>query len=239
MNRLETQLYFWKRLKEKHKKELFLVEDYYNRTKLQFVNIEIEAENHADLLYNNYPATEDTDQASVAEWATEQGIEMYETLSIMKSNHLLMAISMLYHIWEQQLIKFTIRELENYLKFDKKALVYSKVQLIFQLHGINIIDTKSWKRIRELKFLVNTIKHGGGDSAEKLRKIRPDFFELDVISGADTLELNGSVLLDEYSLQVKESDLFNYVKATKSFWDEMPESAFSDVETIIKAFEDK
>lgn len=224
---------------EKHKKELSLVEGYYNRTKLQFVNIEKETDDYAESLYTSYPATEDTDQASVAEWATEQGIEMYETLSIMKSNHLLMTISMLYHIWEQQLIKFTIRELENHLKFDKKALVYSEVQLVFKLHGINIVDTKSWEKIRELKFLVNTIKHGGGDSAEKLRKIRPDYFKLDVISGTDTLELSGSVLLDEYSLQVKESDLFSYLKATKSFWDEMPERAYSDVETIIKAFEEK
>lgn len=31
-----SQLYFWKPLMEEHKKELALVEDYYNRTKLYF-----------------------------------------------------------------------------------------------------------------------------------------------------------------------------------------------------------
>ncbi|AST57750.1 hypothetical protein Thert_01756 [Thermoanaerobacterium thermosaccharolyticum] len=233
---MQTQLYFWKPLIEKYKEELSLVEKYYIRTNDCFNNIEKEAEDYANSLYRRYPATEDTDPTAVAEWAFEKGIEMYETLSIMKSNHLLMTISMLYHIWEQQLIKFTINELEHYLEFDKKSLEFEEVQKIFELHGVDITKTEVWKKIRELKALVNTIKHGDGYSADKLRKIRPDFFEADVIKGTDTLELYGAVLLDEYSLQVNESDLFEYINAVKSFWDEMPERAFSDVDTIINTF---
>ena len=53
------------------------------------------------------------------------------------------------------------------------------------------------------------------------------------------LELHGAVLLDSYSLQVKESDLYDYIKATKNFWDEMPERAYSDTETIISIFQNK
>lgn len=233
---METQLYFWKPLMEKHKKELSIVEKYFDRTKIQFENIEEEADECASTFYDEFPCTEDVDPSTVADWATEHGIEMYETLSIMKSNHLLMTISMLYHIWEQQLIKFTTRELHHYLEFDT-SLAYSDVQKIFELHGVSITDTKSWKKIRELKLLVNTIKHGEGDSAERLRKIRPDFFKIDVIKEKDTLKLYGTVLLDEYSLQVKESDLHDYIAATRQFWDEMPERAWSDVDTIIKAFE--
>lgn len=236
---MKSQLYFWKPLMERLKKELSMVEDYFKRTKVQFDDIEKEADEHANTLYNNYPGTEDTDPSSVAEWATEQGIELYETLSIMKSNHLLMTISMLYHIWEQQLVKFTVQELEHYFRFDDKSLSYEEVQKIFALHGVNIIDKKSWKKIRELKCLVNTIKHGEGDSAERLRKIRPDFFKLDIIRDTDTLKLSGTVLLDEYSLQVKEEDLLDYINATKGFWDEMPERAYADIDMLIKAFEDE
>jgi hypothetical protein len=114
-----SQLYFWKPLMEKHKKELVLVEDYYNRTKSYFKNIEKKAENHANFIYENYNGNMESDV--VAEWANEQGIEMYETLAIMKSNHLFMTVSMLYHIWEQQLRKFTIRELKHYFNFDKRV----------------------------------------------------------------------------------------------------------------------
>jgi len=55
----------------------------------------------------------------------------------------------------------------------------------------------------------------------------------------NTLELCGSVLLDEYSLQVKESDLLDYIESTKKFWDEMTERAYSDDDTIIEALKEK
>jgi hypothetical protein len=144
---------------------------------------------------------------------------------------------MLYHIWEQQLIRFTIQELQRYLNINKTTVEYDGVQKLFELHGVNITDTKSWEKLRELKLLVNTIKHGDGISAERLRKIRPNFFEYSIIDRTDTLELYGAVLLDPHSLQVKESDLYDYIKATKQFWDEMPERAHSDTETIRSAFE--
>ena len=50
------------------------------------------------------------------------------------------------------------------------------------------------------------------------------------------MELCGSVLLDEYSLQVSEGDLYSYIEAAKEFWDEMPERAYSDTETLIEEF---
>ena len=232
--KLQTQLYFYKPLMDKHKKELSFVEDYYDRTKEQFNDIEKEVSAYTNNLYKEYPATPETDPASIAEWAQEQGIEMYETLSLMKSNHLLMTIAMLYHIWEQQLSKFTIQEMEHYLKFDKKVLSFEEIKKIFELHGINIIDTESWKKIRELKLLANTIKHGEGHSAEKLRDLRPDFFKLDIIDETDTLDLHSSILMDVYSLQVNESDLKNYIKATMYFWDEMPERAYSNTDQLIE-----
>jgi len=217
---MQTQLYFWKPLMERHKKDLSMVKDYYDRTKGQFGTIEQEATEYSNSLFNAFPGGEDTDVASVAEWATEKGIEMYETLTIMKSNHLLMTISMLYHIWEQQLIRFTINELQNNFTIDKKAGTFDEVQKLFKLHGVDIITTKSWGKIRELKALVNTVKHGDGDSADRLRKIRPDFFVLEImgrIDKTDILDLHGAVLLDAYSLQVKEDDLYDYIRATKEF----------------------
>lgn len=212
----------------KHKTQLSLVKDYYERTKVQFKNIEDETDKYSNSLYNNFANNEDTDPALIAEWAMEQGVDMYETLSVMKLNNLLMTISMLYHIWEQQLIKFTIDELQHYgVKLTPKALSYNEVQGIFNLYGVSIDKTDSWKKIKELKALVNTIKHGDGKSAETLRKVRPDFFKLDEIDN-DTLDLSGSVLLNEYSLQVKEKDLYEYIEATKHFWNEMPERAYCD-----------
>ena len=235
---MQTQLYFWKPLIEVYQKDIAVIRDYHKRTMVVFNDIDKEADKYANNLYENFPGTEYTDPASVAEWAQDRAIEKYETLSIMKSNHLLMTISMLYHIWEQQLIKFTIHELQHYLKFDKRSVSFSDVQLIFRLHGVDIVKTYSWLKLRELKSLVNTIKHGDGESANKLRKIRPDFFNLpnQLFSSkkADTLELYGAVLLDQYSLNVSEDDLYIYIEAANKFWDEMPERAYSDTEILVE-----
>lgn len=232
---METQLYFWKPLIERHKKELSIVLDYFNKTKIYFEDINKEAREYGNELFREYRGNEDTDFSQVAEWAEEESIEMYQSLLTMKSNHLLMTVSLLYHTWEQQLIKFTIREMENYFDFTKKVMQFKEVQTIFELHGVSIPDTIAWPKIRELKNLTNTIKHGDGDSAEKLRKIRPDFFQSDLFEhSVDRLEFNGAVLLDGYTLKVKENDLLAYVDATKAFWDEMPERAFSDADTILR-----
>lgn len=234
----QTQLYFWDKLVEKHKEELSVVQEYFERTKVNFDNIENEADEHAEFIYLNTSGAED-DQASLAEFAEEEGYERYKTLALMKSNHLLMTISMLYHIWEQQLIKFCIKELSSDIKFEKKSLDYYDVKNIFEMHGIKIEEKNAWKKLRELKALVNTIKHGDGDSANKLRKIRPDFFNIDFLKNTDTLELHESVLLDEYSLQVEESDFNDYIRATKEFWDEMPERAYANIDNVLEKLNSK
>jgi hypothetical protein len=235
---MKTQLYFWKPLLREYQKALSMVEDYHKRTTVVFEGIDKDIEKYVDDFYENYPATEYTDPAQLAELAENIALNKRETLLLMKSNHLLMTISMLYHLWEQQLINFTTQELHHYLEFDKKKVSLVDVQLIFRLHGVDINETESWSIIRELKFLVNTIKHGDGESADKLRRMRPDFFTLPELiefnRNTDTLELYGSTLLHENSLQVSEQDLYTYIEATKKFWDEMPERAYSDTELIIE-----
>lgn len=223
----ETQLYFWRPLIEKHKQELSFLVDYYNKTKVQFDNIEQEAREYAESLSRKVYIDEDTDIADVIAWISELEIKFYEKLLRMKSNHFLTVIFQLYQTWEQQIVKFTIKEMRHY--FDVPSLEYDEVQKIFKLHGVDITKTKAWPKLRELKLLANTIKHGEGASASKLRKIRPDFF---VVHGVDILKLRGSILLEEISLQVKESDFFEYVEATIAFWDEMPERAFADEELL-------
>jgi hypothetical protein len=236
-NNRKTSLNFYKPIIQKNKYTLSLVKDYYDRTKSQFKDIEDEAKKHAESFYNSMlenTTDPNIDPSIIAENANEEGIYFYETLSLMKNNHLLMAISMLYHVWEQQLIDFTKSELRPYFDFNKIKMDYSIVQEIFKLHGIDICLTNSWKTIRELKALVNVIKHGDGDSAERLRKINPKYFENCFIPGTDTLLLYGSVLLNEYAINVYENDLYFYMDAVKSFWDEMPDKGYSNVEDICK-----
>jgi len=247
MGHMTTLLYFWKPLMEQYQKELSLVEEYYRRTVTVFQELEKEAEKYGEELFENYPATEDTDPASVAERAEEKKFEKFLTLTLMKSNHLLMTISMLYHMWEQQLIRFTMREMKHHIAFKAKEMPFEHVQLVFRLHGVDIAETQAWKKLRELKCLVNVVKHGDGNSADRLRKIRPDFFEFDIlkdselstVKGVDTLELHESPLFDPYALQITEDDLHTYVNAAKGFWGEFPEQVFSKKELLLKELNEK
>jgi hypothetical protein len=233
---MPTQLYFWKPLMIRLQNELKIVQDYFDKTKTFFENIEVEAKEYEKKLIREYRGNEDTDYSAVAEAAHEEGLIMYQSLCRMKSNHLLMSISLLYHTWEQQLIKFTISELSHNIKFPKKVMQFSEVQTIFHLHQVSISETDAWNKILELKQLTNTIKHGDGNSANKLRKLRPDFFKGLYYDDEefDVLEFYGSVLLDENTLKVNETDFVEYVEATISFWGEMPERAFADIDLVIK-----
>ncbi|MDQ0160728.1 hypothetical protein [Alkalibacillus salilacus] len=227
---METQLYFWKPLMEKFKSELSLVETYYDRTRVQFSDIEGEAQRYADHVYSSSFADEDTDPSVVAEQSWEIGLDQYNRLNIMKVDHLLMTISMLYHMWEQQVVKFALKETDGRIDYQGRSLEYREAKAIFEAHEVDIEKTNSWQKIKELKCLVNTIKHGEGQSSRRLRKMRPDFFSF---SGLETMSYNVSVLTDGYSLQITEDELYSYVASTKHFWDEMPERAYSDVDTII------
>ncbi|WP_339299953.1 hypothetical protein MKY92_07515 [Paenibacillus sp. FSL R5-0623] len=68
-----------------------------------------------------------------------------------------------------------------------------------------------------------------------MRKLRPDFFQSEFFNDSDTLEILGSVLLEGYILRVNENDLIEYVNATISFWDEMPERAYADIDLVLEA----
>jgi len=86
---------------------------------------------------------------------------------------------------------------------------------------------KCWPKIKELRMVVNVIKHAEGDSAKKLRNIRPDFFESEYSKGLDNLKLNKNTLLD-ITLNIKDKDFSAYADACILFWDDLPEHMFSN-----------
>jgi hypothetical protein len=229
---MKTQLFLWDKAAEFYKEELAFVKKYYDRTIVQFNDIEKEAEDFAESFFQNYIGDENTDPSEVAEIAEGKSVELYQMLSLMKSNHLLITISMLYGIWEQQIMNFIIGELKKDISKSINKINFNQLKDIFIAHGINFEKLNSWPVIWELKLLNNTIKHGIGDSSDKLKRIRPDYFEVEYLPGVDTLHLHGTVLTEE-SLQVKEDDLNKYVKATKEFWNEIPERSFADIKDIL------
>lgn len=228
---MEAQLYLWPKAAEFYREELAFVKKYYDKTKIQFDNIEEEAEKFAEEFFNTYPGDENTDPSEVAEISKSKGEELYQMLSLMKSNHLLITLLMLYGIWEQQIINFTISELQKVIKSIDR-IEFSDLIEIYKNFNNDITRFNCWPAIKELKLLNNTIKHGIGKSSEELFKIRPDYFTSEHLPDINTLSLFGTTLTSE-SLQVQEKDLDKYIEATSEFWDEMPERSVADTNDII------
>jgi len=111
------------------------------------------------------------------------------------------------------------------IKYDesdlKKGFAFSKE--VFEWHQQPFESLVCWPKIKELRALVNVIKHAEGDSEEKLRKMRPDYFEHDNgIEKYDLLSLYHSTLL-EATLQIKDEDFIEYYDTLVAFWNELPE----------------
>lgn len=68
-----------------------------------------------------------------------------------------------------------------------------------------------WHKIKELRLVVNVLKHAEGDSAERLRKMRPNLFEWpqDYNIKGDKLEFNYTTLLEE-TLNISNEDFLKY-----------------------------
>jgi len=88
----------------------------------------------------------------------------------------------------------------------------------------------SWNKLKELRLLVNVIKHSEGDSEKRLRKVRPDYFIYNSgTSDIDLLKLYNSSLL-EPTIQISTDDFILYHNAILEFWDELPERMISSNE---------
>ena len=133
-------------------------------------------------------------------------------------------------VWEQQLFSFVYQEaISEGMEYDEpgleKGFVFSKE--VFKWHQQQFENMVCWPKIKELRALVNVIKHSEGESEKKLRKMRPDYFELDSEIGKyDLLSLYHSTLL-EATLQIKDKDFIDYYDALTAFWSELPERMYT------------
>ena len=146
-------------------------------------------------------------------------MDMYKNKWENVSYRLLLAwTSMTYQLWEQQLMVLTYRIIEL---FKHEYFGFQKPE------NLNIEQFDCWKKIYEMRLLVNVIKHAEGDSAERLMRIRPDLF------ASEKSPIDGTSIADEYvlenvhttigipSLNLSEEDLMEYTNELIIFWDEM------------------
>lgn len=233
---MKSQLYLYRVLREKYINDLTQIKElFFERIQPIFADAENEATVYQNQLWENIikqPFDENclVDSYDYVEIVKQAVFEKYEILSLMRYRNICMWISCLCQAWEQQLFSFIYNEARiegiKYNEADlKKGFEFSKE--VFDWHQQKFEKMSCWPKIKELRTLVNVIKHSEGDSEQRLRKMRPDYFEYDTgVEKFDLLSLYHSTLL-EATLQIENKDFYDYYNALISFWSELPECMYT------------
>jgi hypothetical protein len=217
---------------------LSYVQIYFQKLLPVFRNIEIEAEELANDFYGDFMSQPTSDEyidtSAIAEQAMDIGIAHYSYLSLGKYNLTATWHVTLSQLWEQQLRLFLFREMSHVYKLEFKTFcqTMNEIKNKFAFHNVHIETLKCWTKIYELRLLCNVIKHGLGDSGEKLQKINPTLFRKEPVlfdkeKIIDYIDTFNTTLLEE-TLSIDETTLQHYKEAVLSFWDEIPERSYSE-----------
>lgn len=114
----------------------------------------------------------------------------------------------------QMFEQFLIDIIVDRLKLDK-GLYFEDVKFKFNEYGFDCESINSWKKIEELRLLVNVIKHADGKSREKLQKIKPNYFYCDP---KDMIKNT----INDMKLNIETKDFFSYCTAIIEFINKMP-----------------
>jgi hypothetical protein len=236
---MRSQLYVPATTRRHLKEELqSFVRIYTQQLSPVFGNIEREAESVANDFYETFmsqPADDySIDPSSIAEHATDLGVQHYSYLSLGKYNLTATWHATLYQLWEQQVRLFLFREISHIknLKFKSFCTKINEIKETFACHNVNVHKFVAWPKIDELRLLCNVLKHCDGSAAAQLRKVNPGVFRkepafLDENEQIDLMEREKTTLLKE-TLVIDQMTLENYKEALLSFWDELPERNYSD-----------
>lgn len=123
---------------------------------------------------------------------------------------LLTFICLICQMFEQFLIDIII----DRLKLDK-GLFFEDAKLKFREYGFDYENLNSWKKIKELRLLVNVIKHADGYSRNRLQELKPNYF----YDNANDMIKN---TINDMKLNIEEKDFFEYCTAIMEFINDMP-----------------
>jgi hypothetical protein len=176
--------------------------------------------------FGHLPVTdENVDIADFAESAQDIGMEYSDRMTGTRQAVLNIATAGLYHMLEQQLLLFHRRQvLDRSEENEVRLLRLSELTTRLAGGGIYIDKLPSWPKIDELRLVANTVKHGEGKSAARLREIRPGLFvhpslRADVL----TIDKHGEttyVPSGGEDLFVGTTDFQEYKDAALRFWSE-------------------
>jgi hypothetical protein len=228
---MKPQLYMWSPIREHIlNRHDFFISQVRTRVFSQFLDIEGEAESHANAEYErlgSLPYREDIEMADVAEWATNRGHERYALLRDLKKQMILGALAGIYHQWDKDLREFIERELRhNYnADFVLKTAWNEDVFDILKEFGWDCRSSNFFKEIDACRLIVNVYKHGKGRSLDDLAKLYPTFLK-NIMDEFGGIWATANRAPDHEWLEISDAQFENLAAALRKFWVEFPERLF-------------
>lgn len=203
-----------------------------NRILPTFDQIESEAKIVADREWERLgklSSSEDSDGSSEAEHALEAGITYYSALAAVHQTLINLTAVAMNHMFEQRALHFC-KQMHLNFPNDKGLTFLEKFNKCIASKGIILEKSSACPKIEELRHLANVIKHAEGNSAEKLRKLRPDLFVHPVLQKDSAF--NFGISDPQVSLPLSGEDIYCtiddlevYRSALVSFWQELANPA--------------
>ena len=103
------------------------------------------------------------------------------------------------------------------IQIEKCVKDNENINLKFLEETYKISSFDSWKKINEMRLVVNVIKHFTGNSYVKLKVLRQDLFE--IFDEFDVRKI--AVGSGEFRLNLTSDDYCSYHKSLVKFWDEL------------------
>jgi len=188
--------------------------------------MESEAEAASEAYYEkkmDEPALDDSgpDESDIAEAAEDHGISVYADLEFVNRQVTGLAIAGLYHLWERMLKEFLVREFSNYdppyiSPGEVRSAVFVKLVKLLTGIGWDVMNANFHTDLDHLHLVANVIKHGDGESCNKLMRKAPWMFH----EFLHPLLHNGR---KAEHLELTKEDFLRFTVAVREFFQQFPE----------------
>ncbi len=176
------------------------------------------------------PADEDsmTDMADLAEAAQEKAINYYIMMFQMKQGLVGLFAVGLYHLFEQQLFNFyniAFRDRNDGLIIGSDGWKELKSKIQAEIIDLDVFEP--YIKLELLRLICNVIKHAEGKAADKLKKLKPEYFmpgKYDInLYVPDDVVIPAELPLAGNDLTIPVDDFTQYCEDVKSFWEMLGE----------------
>lgn len=174
---------------------------------------------------------------AAAEYADLIGDEYYVAIETVRQGVVNLMVAGLYHLLEQQAAYSVEVALPKAGQPNQSPYGVERLQVALAEQGIAIRKFSSWSVIEELRLVANCVKHGEGNSAADLKKVRPELFPVNehpLFPGyVPQIPIRPMV---GHGVTLSDVDFDRYKAGVEAFWEEVVSGLLPIMRPDLKRF---